>query len=47
MMASVSGIVQYSFLCDLRGFHVNKEIWKPKAGDVLSMKETTNMIDTQ
>ena len=35
MMASVSGTVQYSFPCGLRGFHVSKEIWEPKAGDVL------------
>ena len=35
-MASVSGTVQYSFPCGLRGFHVYREIWKPKVGDVLS-----------
>ena len=35
-MASVSGTVQYSFPCGLRGFHVYKEIWKPKVSAVLT-----------
>ena len=46
MMASVSGTVQYSFPCGLRGFHVYKEIWKPKVGDVLScIHERNNQHD--
>lgn len=46
MMASVSGTVQYSFPCGLRGFHVYKEIWKPKVGDVLTcIHERNNQHD--
>ena len=46
MMASASGIVQYSFPCGLRGFHAYKEIWKPKVGDVLScIHERNNQHD--
>lgn len=45
-MASVSGTVQYSFPCRLRGFHVYKEIWKPKVGDGLScIHERNNQHD--
>lgn len=45
-MASVSGTLQYSFPCGLRGFHVYKEIWKPKVGDVLScIHERNNQHD--
>lgn len=42
MMASVSGTVQCSFPCGLRDFHVYKEIWKPKAGDVFSCVHERN-----
>ena len=45
-MASVSGSVQYSFLCGLRGYLVYKEIWKPEVGEIMScIYERNNPVD--